>query len=118
LGNSPQPTFSMVEICRKHPAHLPVHERHNEPVIVFLTVCSKHREPILARPDCMTVILDAWREAKSWSVGRLCNHARPRAPFLCARCVSNGAADAMGAVLEEHRFQKLAASTRTANLAT
>jgi hypothetical protein len=33
---------------RKHPVHALVYERHNTPVIVFLTVCTKNREAILA----------------------------------------------------------------------
>ena len=55
---------------RKHPAHIPLVERHNEPVIVFLTVCSKDRKRIFASPDAAAVIVSAWREAKSWLVGR------------------------------------------------
>ena len=54
----------------KHPAHWSVVERHNEPVIIFLTVCSKDRKHILASPDSVRVMMDAWRNAKSWLVGR------------------------------------------------
>lgn len=55
---------------RKHPAHMPVVERHNEPVIIFLTVCSKDRKRIFGSPDCVDVIINAWRDTKSWLVGR------------------------------------------------
>jgi putative transposase len=55
---------------RRHPAHMPLVERHNEPVIVFLTVCSKDRKRIFARADAANVIINAWPEAKSWLVGR------------------------------------------------
>ena len=55
---------------RKHPAHMPLVERDNEPVIVFLTVCSKDQKPIFANADAVAVIANAWREAKSWLVGR------------------------------------------------
>jgi len=37
---------------------------------------------------------------------------------LCARCVSDRASDAMGAVLEKYRLEELATPTRTADLAT
>ena len=37
---------------------------------------------------------------------------------LCSRCVSDRATDAMGSLLEKHRFEKLATRTRTADLAT
>ena len=55
---------------RKHPAHRPFVERHNEQVIVFLTVCSKDRKPIFSSADSAERIVSAWREAKSWLVGR------------------------------------------------
>ncbi|MEP7015704.1 MAG: hypothetical protein ABI925_09710 [Verrucomicrobiota bacterium] len=55
---------------RKRPAHVPVVGRHNEGVIVFLTVCSKDRKQILATSDTGRVIPDAWTQAKSWIVGR------------------------------------------------
>jgi putative transposase len=55
---------------RKHPAHMPTVERHNEAIIVFLTVCGKDRKRIFACSDAAEVIVDAWRDAKSWRVGR------------------------------------------------
>jgi REP element-mobilizing transposase RayT len=60
----------MQEVGRKHPAHMPLVERHNELVIVFLTVCSKDRKRIFACSDAAEVIVNAWQEAKSWLVGR------------------------------------------------
>lgn len=59
-----------MEVGRKYPAHMPPVERHNEPVIVFLTVCSKDRKRIFALSDAAEAIANAWREAKSWLVGR------------------------------------------------
>src|SRR5207248_3338486 len=55
---------------RKIPAHQPVRERFNEPIIVFLTVCSKDRKPVFTGADSVAVIIDAWQQARSWSVGR------------------------------------------------
>jgi putative transposase len=55
---------------RKHPAHPPLIERHNEPVIVYATICSEGRKRIFAFSDSAAVIVDAWQEAKSWLVGR------------------------------------------------
>jgi hypothetical protein len=62
---------------RKSPAHPPVRERFNEPIIVFLTVCSKDRKPIFAHADSVAVVLDAWQQAKSWSIGRYVAHEQP-----------------------------------------
>ena len=55
---------------RQHPAHHPVKERHNEPIIVFLTVCSKDRKHIFASADTQRALEDAWHKAKTWRVGR------------------------------------------------
>jgi putative transposase len=58
------------EAGRKHPAHPPMVARHNEPIIVFLTVCSKDRKKIFASSEAAEVIRDGWRQAKSWLAGR------------------------------------------------
>src|SRR5438552_17328177 len=58
------------EIGRKHLAHPPIIERHNEPVIIYLTVCSKDRKRIFAFADSAAVIVDAWQKASLWLVGR------------------------------------------------
>jgi len=61
---------SSLQIGRKHPVHQPVFERHNEPIIVFVTACTKDRKPILADDLVHEHLVDSWREAKSWLVGR------------------------------------------------
>jgi putative transposase len=54
---------------RKHPAHpVPVH-RHNEPVIVFVTVCTRERRPILPSPSVHEMLLGCWKSASNWKVG-------------------------------------------------
>jgi putative transposase len=55
---------------RKHPVHQPLQERPNEPIIVFLTVCTKDRKQILDDRVIHQHLIDAWLEAKSWLVGR------------------------------------------------
>ncbi len=55
---------------RKHPVHQPIVERFNEPAIVFLTVCTKDRKRLLAVPEVVALLLDSWRGATSWQVGR------------------------------------------------
>jgi REP element-mobilizing transposase RayT len=55
---------------RKRPAHMPVIEPGNQTVIVFLTVCTKNRKPLLAKPDIHELLIHAWRKATRWSVGR------------------------------------------------
>jgi len=60
----------MNEIGRKHPVHTPVYERHNTPVIVFLTVCTKNRKSILANDSAHQLLCAAWQMQPSWLVGR------------------------------------------------
>ena len=60
----------MDEPGRKHPTHHPFVERHNEPIIIFLTVCSKDRKRIFAAQDVRVVLENAWSEAKTWLVGQ------------------------------------------------
>jgi REP element-mobilizing transposase RayT len=55
---------------RKHPVHLAARERHNTPVIVFITVCTKERKRILANDKSHELIRDAWRLKNEWLVGR------------------------------------------------
>jgi len=52
---------------RKHPAHgvLII-----DPAIVFVTVCTKHRQPWLANAIVHGVLQHAWKEAHAWLVGR------------------------------------------------
>ncbi|HVF72669.1 MAG TPA: hypothetical protein VM940_13780 [Chthoniobacterales bacterium] len=55
---------------RQHPVHQPVHERHDTPIIVFVTVNTKRRKPILANPGGHEVIRAAWLGSTNWFVGR------------------------------------------------
>jgi len=55
---------------RKHPVHGLVHERHNAPVIVFLTVCTKSRKAILANDSAHQLLRAAWQTQPLWLVGR------------------------------------------------
>jgi REP element-mobilizing transposase RayT len=52
------------------PIHLPVNDLGNRPNIVFVTVCTKNRKPILAFDDVHAILLDAWRAHGAWQIGR------------------------------------------------
>jgi REP element-mobilizing transposase RayT len=58
------------DLGRKGPPHLPPITRGGEPIIIFLTVCTKNREKRLANPETHQVLIDWWRKANSWRVGR------------------------------------------------
>ena len=55
---------NMEEIGRKHPVHQPVYERRDVPIIVYLTVCTKRRKPILATPAVHELLRASWQEAR------------------------------------------------------
>lgn len=55
---------------RKHPIHFPVKEGYNRPKIIFLTVCSRGRREIFAREEVFQIIVDSWKSATYWVVGK------------------------------------------------
>jgi len=55
---------------RKHPIHQPVYERFNTPTIVFVTVCTKGRKPVLANAEMHEILRESWQRAERWLVGR------------------------------------------------
>ncbi len=54
---------------RHRPAHLLPIETE-DPLIIFITVCTKNRRPLLACDDAHGLIREAWEVAKLWQVGR------------------------------------------------
>jgi len=55
---------------RKHPVHLPPVERHNTPVILFVTLGLQPRSPSLADERFRDAFTFACQCANAWSVGR------------------------------------------------
>ena len=54
---------------RTHPVHPPPVARHNEPVVLFVTVCVNGRLKILASDDVHRVLRSVWQVAEQWHVG-------------------------------------------------
>lgn len=55
---------------RKHPVHASVVERFNRTEIILVTVCTKDRRHLLARPEIHDLLCAAWRHGGDWVVGR------------------------------------------------
>ena len=55
---------------RHRPVHPPLMESPNRSVIVFLTICTKDRQKLLATPAMHDVLRDAWCLADHWLAGR------------------------------------------------
>ncbi len=54
---------------RRRPAH-GVHLLTGQPTIIFLTVCTKNKDRWLACEQAHSFLLQAWRKADAWQVGR------------------------------------------------
>lgn len=50
--------------------HLGPIEFANQTVIQFITVCVNKRRHLLAKPEVVALLLDCWRKADHWLVGR------------------------------------------------
>ena len=55
---------------RKSLPHLPSREFPNQSVIQFISCNIAKRRPLLARPEIHCVLLESWRKADHWLVGR------------------------------------------------
>jgi putative transposase len=55
---------------RNRPVHHPALDAHNRTVIIFLTVCTKVRRPLLTSTEMHHSLHSAWLTAGHWLVGR------------------------------------------------
>jgi hypothetical protein len=55
---------------RKTPVHFPTVESGFRSKIIFLTVCTNRRRPLLANKEAAERIINAWQTADFWRVGR------------------------------------------------
>ena len=68
---------------RRSPARQPIHWRSDQPVILFITVCTRDQKPILAFPDVHDLLRTVWSGPSDWRVGQyviMPEHLH----FLCA----------------------------------
>jgi putative transposase len=69
IKSTPQPRGSSA-LQRKRPAHFPTVESGFRSTIIFLTVCTKGRRPLLANEGTAKLIVEAWSAADFWIIGR------------------------------------------------
>jgi putative transposase len=55
---------------RKRPAHFPTVTVGFQSIIIFLTVCTRQRKPLLANDETARLIVESWQVAAFWRVGR------------------------------------------------
>ena len=68
--SSPLQKSSIPRPERKKPAHFPTVEVGFGSIIIFLTVCTDRRRPLLANNQAAGLIITAWQAANFWRVGR------------------------------------------------
>src|ERR1051326_2834423 len=54
---------------RQHPAH-GVRSDSHDPIIIFLTVCTKDRSPWLANAEVHSLLREVWSGADAWLIGQ------------------------------------------------
>ena len=67
---TPRPDPSLDHPNRKRPAHFTTVESGSRSMIIFLTVCTKERRALLANDHGARLLLEAWKAATFWIVGR------------------------------------------------
>lgn len=55
---------------RRRPVHPPVVQSWDSPPIIFVTLCTRGRRPILARTEVLAVLQAVWSDSNDWLVGR------------------------------------------------
>ncbi len=55
---------------RHRPIHQPVFTSGNRAILIFLTVCTRNRRPVLATSEMHAALVRAWIAANYWLVGR------------------------------------------------
>ena len=67
-GSSPDSDRTCWHVGRRKPAS-GVLVLSGQPTIVFLTVCTRDRQPWLAQEDVHATLCDTWQKAQAWLVG-------------------------------------------------
>jgi REP element-mobilizing transposase RayT len=55
---------------RKSPLHFPPQDKGIKPVIIYVTVCTDKRKPILCELESHNILLKSWSDANAWQIGR------------------------------------------------
>jgi len=55
---------------RRHPVHWDPLEKGNRSPIIFLTVCTKDRQPFRANPECHRLLVEWWKLGDHWLAGK------------------------------------------------
>ncbi len=70
MSDSPFDEFESREIGRRRPARQPLFSSEDQPEVIFVTVGTKEKKRILASEDVHQLLIEKWKEAHEWAVGR------------------------------------------------
>lgn len=57
------------KLGRRYPIHHASSEKNNRSIVIFLTVCTKDRQPLLSDTKVHELLVTWWRRADRWLVG-------------------------------------------------
>jgi REP element-mobilizing transposase RayT len=92
--------------------HLAPLEFPNQSIIQYVTVCVARRREILARPEIVQLLVDSWKQADHWLVGRYVVM-----PDHLHLLTANHTFEELDFVLAQSRDSQLANSRRKTDLA-
>ena len=103
--------MNTLPIRKKLPHPAPI-ERHNRPIVLFVTVCLKDPEFNLATPESHAHLLTAWTRADQWRVGAytiMPDHVH----LFCVPGVTHPVNIKMWTKFWKGQFRRLAGADRT-----
>ena len=68
--SSPLHGLTFESTAQERPAHFPTVTVEFQSIIIFLTVCTRQRKPLLASKEAARLIIKSWQAANFWRVGR------------------------------------------------
>src|SRR6266480_3914535 len=109
LGAKGSQSWPLHKLHRKRPAHFPTVAVGFRSIVIFLTVCTRYRKPLLANDEAARLIMDSWQAANFWRVGRyviMPDHIH----LFCAPNTFPPQPKEVDRLLEKSRQQSMAAS--------
>ena len=103
---------------RKRPVHFPSVAVGFQSIIIFLTLCTRHRKPLLAKQRSSPANHRAVASSELLACRSLCHYAQLHPFVLRAEYCSRPTAQELNRVLEKSRYASMAASCPDPDLAT
>lgn len=103
---------------RRRPAHFPTVTIGFQSIIIFLTVCTRQRKPLLTNDGAAQLIIESWQAGSFWRVGRYVIMPDHIHLFCAPKYPPSAPAQGVDRVLEKSSDTSLAVSCSGPDLAT